>query len=435
MSNIQPSIPGFYGRVQERAWLRGLFDEVADVDHETGRSRGGPKLAVIVANTGLGKSRLVQTLYQELTIDSKWDPEEANYWPDAFQDAGISLRVNPDFKDHEPNGPPQFIWMGARWADPKDRNRDDRVCKLPDCLHEMEVHVDLARKMGTAWSQAIASGRDAIGGLGLKAYLGATAELVDLVLPGAAIAVAVAAKGKKMLDAHSAMEGGHEAEATRRHADVGQRWIEVLSKLMRGKHPMPVVLWFDDAQWIDEVSCGFLTELMYVAKAKAWPLLVVATHWETEWREDLKEQTPKSQCLAAWKDDAVTEVWELKNAESVAMGDLLADELPGISGEQQSLLLEKAGGNYLSMVENVGQLKKKARHNFVDGDTALALNQKGETRVGTWSPERERRVVQMFEELEGGCAGYLGVEQPYWPKIRCGSHRGIRRESGQTDFR
>ncbi|MBT5382509.1 MAG: ATP-binding protein, partial [Phycisphaerae bacterium] len=68
MSNIQPSISGFYGRVQERAWLRGLFEEVADVDHETGRSRGGPKLAVIVANTGLGKSRLVQTLYQELTV-------------------------------------------------------------------------------------------------------------------------------------------------------------------------------------------------------------------------------------------------------------------------------------------------------------------------------------------------------------------------------
>jgi predicted ATPase len=66
-------IKGFYGREKELAWLRGLFEEVADVDHKTGKSKHWPKLAVIVAETGIGKSRLVQALYQQLTIDEKWE--------------------------------------------------------------------------------------------------------------------------------------------------------------------------------------------------------------------------------------------------------------------------------------------------------------------------------------------------------------------------
>ena len=45
----------------------------------------GIGMAVVVAESGIGKSRLVQALYQQLTIDPAWDPPEVNYWPDAFQ--------------------------------------------------------------------------------------------------------------------------------------------------------------------------------------------------------------------------------------------------------------------------------------------------------------------------------------------------------------
>ena len=107
-------IPGFHGRAEELAWLRGLWDACTARDATTGRYTGGPRMAVVVAESGIGKSRLVQALYQQLTIDPAWDPPEVNYWPEAFNDQGVQLRVVPDMEGHVANGPPRFAWLGAR---------------------------------------------------------------------------------------------------------------------------------------------------------------------------------------------------------------------------------------------------------------------------------------------------------------------------------
>ena len=82
------SIPNFHGRTAELAQLRRLFEECAARDPATGRF-GGPRMAVVIAESGIGKSRLVQALYQQLTKDLLWDPPEVNYWPDAFMDAAM----------------------------------------------------------------------------------------------------------------------------------------------------------------------------------------------------------------------------------------------------------------------------------------------------------------------------------------------------------
>jgi predicted ATPase len=72
---------GFYGRKRESAWLRGQFDAVAAKDAD-GRFTG-PRMAFVIAESGIGKSRLVQELYLGLTSDPAWDPPEVDYWPDA----------------------------------------------------------------------------------------------------------------------------------------------------------------------------------------------------------------------------------------------------------------------------------------------------------------------------------------------------------------
>jgi tetratricopeptide (TPR) repeat protein len=81
--------------------------------------------------------------------------------------------------------------------------------------------------------------------------------------------------------------------------------------------------------------------------------------------------------------------------------------LPGLTDAQRSLVLAKAGGNFLSMVENVGYLKK-TRLNFVDKDLAKALTPAGESKVKTWSDDRRRRVEQRFEELQEEVKHLLG---------------------------
>ena len=93
------AVPHFYGREEELAWLYGLFDDVA--------MTGVPRLAVILAESGIGKSALVQALYRKLTTDRSWDGP-GGYWPDAFQGRGDNLKVNPDFpKNYRPGEPPE----------------------------------------------------------------------------------------------------------------------------------------------------------------------------------------------------------------------------------------------------------------------------------------------------------------------------------------
>ena len=85
----------FFGRKQELAWLRGLWNDCTARD-KAGAFTNGPRMAFIIAETGIGKSRLVQALYQQLTTDEHWDPNHINYWPDAFQAPGEQIRVNPN---------------------------------------------------------------------------------------------------------------------------------------------------------------------------------------------------------------------------------------------------------------------------------------------------------------------------------------------------
>ena len=124
-------IPNFHGRTAELAQLRRLFEECAARDPATGRFVG-PRMAVVIAESGIGKSRLVQALYQQLTTDLVWDPPEVNYWPDAFMDAGVQLRVTPNMAGHIAQGPPRFAWLGARFHATDVRNLSARRSSLTE---------------------------------------------------------------------------------------------------------------------------------------------------------------------------------------------------------------------------------------------------------------------------------------------------------------
>ena len=135
------AVPHFYGREEELDWLYGLFGDVAE--------SGVPRLAVIVAESGIGKSALVQALYRKLTTDPRWDgPSPGGFWPDAFQGNDDALKVNPDFpRDYRPEDPPKFMWLGVRWQNPGNRNRDYQSCPLPRAREVLYRHVKVVEGM------------------------------------------------------------------------------------------------------------------------------------------------------------------------------------------------------------------------------------------------------------------------------------------------
>ena len=395
-------IPGFHGRDEELAWLYGLFEESV-------RSRT-PNFAVVVAESGLGKSRLVQALYQKLAADPEWDP--GDFWPDAFgDDAGRSLLVNPAFDaDHKPKAPPKFLWLGMRWEDPQGRNRADVLCPLPNVKEQLSRCLDVTLKHAGGWGQAKEVVRrlvpftwDQLSGMALD-VLGEHAEILEyagVLVPGTG-AVAKAVKG--VIGLPDTMAGA-EGKAQRR---AGDQLLEYLQGLMRSGDPVPTVLWLDDAQWIDEATAAFLRTLLYEAKPRpreqrrGWPLLLVATCWEREWNEASRDGSKAGKGLALFENKPLgggrrMQVRVLGKSRKEPLGGLLKELLPGLTEGQRALLLEKADGNFLTMTENIGYLDNA--RNFEDGNPGGRLTDAAVKKVEKWESDRERHVEQRFNEL------------------------------------
>jgi len=396
---------GFYGRETEIAWLRGMFESCAARNAE-GKFTG-PRMAVIVAESGIGKSRIVQELYIRLTNDPHWDPPEVDYWPEAFGDGGVNLRAVPDMKGHVSKGPPRFAWLGARWQSPEERNALARRSVLPEVRSSVMVHAEILQSHGSAWADAAARMSESARKDGVGESIGAAADLVGIPFLGL---VTKLAKGAKDLfaDRLAGPKDFEQVESEEIKSEVDEV-LECMRLLLNGKGAVPTVLWLDDAQWIDGESQASVQKLWAEAGRRKWPLLIVATHWERQWRElaHAKGRVSTGGTLHDLADNNGVEVTILENADMIALRGCLLERLPGLTAKQQSLLVEKAGGNFLTMVENIGELLRQPA-NFVGRDNRAALASAGEQKVKKWESIREKRVEQRFGELEPEVQDLLG---------------------------
>jgi tetratricopeptide (TPR) repeat protein len=401
----------FHGREREIAWLRAQFDQVAAKSAD-GRSTG-PRMAVVTAETGYGKSRIVQELYLRLSQDPVWDPPEHNYWPDAFRDVGAQLRVNPDMHGHVPQGPPRFLWLGMRWQPSDARNIDTRSA-LPELRDELLVHIRIVDQHRAVMERAVEAQRSLLGKRGLakgvKEFAGVALEEVagNFGIPFAGVALKILGKTTELVQDNLAGPRSHDSVRDEVASDLVDDLLECFDSVLHPPYARPVILWLDDAQWMDARTAAFLERAWAMGRRRRWPLLVVATHWEREWRERVQRATKdRSGTLAAWADNEGVQVWLLAKAAEHELAGMLHAALPGLTLSQRKLLLDKADGNFLTMRENVGELRGEPL-NFVDGDPERELTPEGEEFVQSWESERAKRVEQRFRSLEPKVRNLLG---------------------------
>jgi tetratricopeptide (TPR) repeat protein len=188
-----------------------------------------------------------------------------------------------------------------------------------------------------------------------------------------------------------------------------QELREVFGGFGSGGQVLPTILFLDDAQWIDPDTLDFVHALWDVATQSRWPLLLVVTHREREW--NLLARMPEADrhdSLFRYDGAAGAEVRRLQNADDGDLRAYLSSHCPGLTQAQQLLLLAKAAGNFWTMVLNVGALRNRARHCFVEGDAGAALTPAGEAWIAAWASQREKRIEQRFSELEPGIQDVLG---------------------------
>ena len=407
-----PPIPdNFFGREKELATLRQLWDQATTKDANV-----GPRMAIIIAETGYGKTRLIQALYQQLTNDPLWDPTEVNYWPDAFQELSNQLRVNPDMTKHSPKGPPRFLWAGMRWSPPEERNLEERTCSLPEIRDVLRIHVEISRQHSDAWTKLKAKAGKAIKKDGISE---ATEQIVDFLgIPFGGLLL----KGVKVIGNFATAKPSHSfrEESEKKATDITEELLgdfrEIFGAMGSGGVVLPTILFLDDAQWIDPITFKFIGQLWSEAESKKWPLFVVITHWERNWRELFKKpENEHGNSLAYFKEKKGVHFLDLGLSSNKDLEGYLKQKLTGLTEEQRMLLLDKSGGNFLTLVENVGFLLQN-KMNFENGNVQGKLSKGGENKVKTWEENRQKRIEQMFASLSDetknllGWSGQLGIK-------------------------
>lgn len=123
----------------------------------------GPRLAVVLGDRGMGKTRLVQEFYRHLSGDVH-DPQ--NYWPPRLGTSDVAPNLADgavrchyeSFSLSERS--PSYLWWGLRLPDPENRNayRSDLAA------HRMSLEPHLGFVMvARAWAEGRRNTQNAVG--------------------------------------------------------------------------------------------------------------------------------------------------------------------------------------------------------------------------------------------------------------------------------
>ena len=390
----------FVGRQEELAWLRSQFDACATRGPDG--QYGGPRMAFVIAESGIGKSRLVQELYLQLTSDPQWDPPEVDYWPDAFKASGEELHVVPDMKGHVAKGPPRFAWLGARWHPTDERNVQARKSILPELRSSLTVHAEILRAHQSIWQDATGRIVGAARHEGIGEVIG---QLADSALPFGGLLLKIASGIKDIAVERRVGPESYEEVSQKAVLSDADEVLDCFRLLLNAKSSVPAVLWLDDAQWIDADTLLFVKRLWAEATRRRWPLFVVVTHWEREWRE--LATAGDNDSLHQYNGVAWVSEWRLDSPPDATLAECLKSRLPGLSEQQASLMIEKAAGNFLQLLENIGEMVGEPM-NFTDERLDGPLTEEAVARLRDFKCDRKDRVRQRFQKFESDVKKVLG---------------------------
>lgn len=391
----------FCGRERELSALEAAYRKVAAGD--------GPRLVVVLGDRGMGKTRLVQELYRRLT--TRHDPQD--YWPDAGLFRGNNLLPAPDFTDPATRAHFEsfklterrlpFLWWGLRISDPEDRNaaRTD----FGGDRRTLDPHLEHVRY--SRQSEAVAHERKALGTDVVHSVVLKSIEAIPLV--GWAVS-AILELVKKLKELRDNRKKGELIDETHNlhtisageaavEKDLLSRTADDLSALLNPTgQRVPLVLFCDDAQFArtgnDEATLRLLVDIWRHAALGRWPLLLVATHWQLDWKRgqsDALESSFAGSFASAAANPTQGETLDL--GIEPALARLAECALPGLSGVDIALLLRRADGNPQVLIELINLLLRKPAWR----DPAGPLTAHGRRQVEEVDTELARLILQRLE--------------------------------------
>ena len=333
-----------------------------------------PQLVALLAESGLGKTRLVQEFYAWLAQTHR-SPEGAGYWPPQLGQRAQNLVVTPDLTAVDGEQVMPFLWWALRLVDPEGRNTvlSSAVAAGLGALTPHLQPMYRARRHKRRWLE------------GGKIAGGAALGFIPIVSGLLELGQAAFELEQLRREGRSDRALTPEQADRRLGRDLNERIVSDLEQLFRvgrNEAAIPMVWVVDDAHFspADPAVVGLFTALLAAAQRQGWPLLIVVTHWEQEWhaqREDVARPSVATAIAEGYRP--LNPAWRphhLAPIDPGALAPALAAGLPGLTPEQAAALLARTGGNPRFLDEIVRLCRGRARY-FADKDLRGALTDRG----------------------------------------------------------
>lgn len=342
----------FYGRKDELQALLSAWEAAR---------KGKPQWVSILAETGVGKTRLVQEFYR--CISSSFDPN--GYWPANLPIEHDQLGLNPDPADFPAVGADKavqlpWLWWGIRGDGRKERNPNEGLCAARMSLESLELHTTKMLLEEKTKDFLVDGGKKVLNIVTVGAFA-AMLDLAELVGKG------VSALNLSTPDAQTPWAMGE-----RKKLELKSLLVNLITYFLARE--IPVVLVLDDAHWLDPDTLGFIDGLIgkLPTRDTSSKLLIVSTSWKQEWNKRAAFRNSYEN-FSGEKPPAI----ELGVIDEGSARAYLKEHLPGIEESDIRLILDRAQGNFRYLTELQLLLRSDCRSNFIEKDWQKPLTETG----------------------------------------------------------
>lgn len=380
---------------------------------------------MIRADTGLGKTRLVQEFYRALAATS--DPD--GYWPASLPDVHKSMTIVPPVIARPTRETPAlpWLWLALRCTNPGERNRDARGDVAFDVIpRQLLTHLaglyrgQLARSQNTALTKSMISvvASFALPGSGplLNALEGAIKTTDTALDVWSAFDVVLARLrtgiGLRRRDADAV--AGIEAERTSLAEGAVRALGAIAAQRTATAWSVPIVLVVDDAHWADAVTIDVLDRILESAWREGWPLLTVLCAWDDDpadtagGRDDIGKLVACSADIAAVRP--TLHVHRLAPLDLQRTCELIARRLPGLTRAAIEVLARRCSGDLDLLFDFLDEIGEAP--GWLDARGRLAVDPAALEQFPSQAGAMARRRLRTIEPEVLGALTLASAEGP-----------------------
>jgi tetratricopeptide (TPR) repeat protein len=379
----------FIGRDKELEKLIHLFNE---------SKNGKTRFCVLVADTGIGKTRLVQELYHYLTVAD----DQNNYWPDNLEDTKHTMTIVPEFdtlsNDQEKFMP--WLWLAIRCQNRDERNSWQFQSALSQIRPQIRLHLGGIMDRMKRRQRNLALTKSMITLVANYAFPGGGTIIVDImseIFEGLDKSLGTM-DAVKNLWTHWKESRNQKKDRTlqvslEEYSSLVDQTLDIFSAFFScgEEKGFPVILVVDDAQWADPLTLELLRKLIERGSEEDWPLLIVATCWETNLKEQVKEFDPNKEIsnfgalLLYVKRFVEPFIMKLEKLSEENIMKIIGIELRNIGEDAKSVIARNCDGDlellwsYMKRLKSTpGYINKEGKLNYPLNKLQFQSNRKKE---------------------------------------------------------